>query len=322
MARSRQRTSSTTLRRPCSTTSRATTRSSACRPSTPAPPSSTRLKNSGRSPPRLSSAYSPLPRRFTGIEFALAHASPPSLFIIHKRERLDPDQGPSISVPSPLTSSPPVRPLAAYFIINNRIYQSPDVYTLLSNRLVLPSILSPVAAQTTLIQLTSLNALQSSLDLLRRHRPDYTPRSGFVWPIIDSSPDTPPKKSDLAVLHSDDPAVDAPERHKLHGPKKQQNNSLMVYAMRTTAIHSNITPSRPLTSASAPATASAQPALTPAPSSQRTPTPKAPSTAPSPQDPPIKGPAGAGKKKKKRTSLLSRVSNPLTHAIGTSVLVA
>ena len=29
-----------------------------------------------------------------------------------------------------------VRPLAAYFIMGGRIYQSPDVYTLLSNRLV------------------------------------------------------------------------------------------------------------------------------------------------------------------------------------------
>jgi len=29
-----------------------------------------------------------------------------------------------------------VRPLAAYFIMNNRIYQSPDLYTVVSNRLV------------------------------------------------------------------------------------------------------------------------------------------------------------------------------------------
>lgn len=29
-----------------------------------------------------------------------------------------------------------VRPLTAYFIIHNRIYQSPDVYSVLSNRLV------------------------------------------------------------------------------------------------------------------------------------------------------------------------------------------
>ncbi|KAN0100853.1 MED6 mediator subfamily complex component domain containing protein [Tylopilus felleus] len=221
-------------------------------------------------------------RRFTGIEFALAHVSPdspPSLFIIHKRERFSPDQ---------------VRPLAAYFIINNRIYQSPDVYTLLSNRL-----------------LTSLNALQSSLDLLRRHRPDYTPRSGFVWPIIDSSlPDASAKKPDLDAMHiDDDSAIDTPEKHKSHGPKKQQNNSLMMYAMRTTAMHSSITSSRSQASdqsASALASASAQPALTPAPSAPRPPSPKAPSTAPSPQDPAsTKAPVGAGKKKKKRTSPLS-----------------
>ena len=28
--------------------------------------------------------------------------------------------------------------MAAYFIMNNRIYQSPDLYTVLSNRLVSP----------------------------------------------------------------------------------------------------------------------------------------------------------------------------------------
>ncbi|KAF8446206.1 MED6 mediator sub complex component-domain-containing protein [Boletus edulis BED1] len=227
-------------------------------------------------------------KRFTGIEFALAHASPPSLFIVHKRERLSPDQ---------------VRPLAAYFIINNRIYQSPDVYTLLSNRL-----------------LTSLNALQSSLDLLRRHRPDYTPRSGFVWPIIDSSlPDTQPKKPDIDVPHIDDSAIEATDKHQPHGTKKHQNNSLMVYAMRTTAMHSNIASSRSQpsdhsASTSAHPSASSQPPLTSAPLAQRPATPKAPSTVPSPQDPPpVKGPVGAGKKKKKRMSLVSRMSIPLTH---------
>ncbi len=32
-------------------------------------------------------------RRFTGIEFAVVHAQPPSFFVIHKRERLSPDEG-------------------------------------------------------------------------------------------------------------------------------------------------------------------------------------------------------------------------------------
>ncbi|EEB92403.1 hypothetical protein MPER_09092 [Moniliophthora perniciosa FA553] len=94
-------------------------------------------------------------KRFTGVEFALVHSQPPSLFIIHKRERLSPEE---------------VKPLAAYFIMNNRIYQAPDVYTVLSNRL-----------------LTSIYSIQTSLEALRTHRPDYTPRTGFVWPIIDPS---------------------------------------------------------------------------------------------------------------------------------------
>jgi mediator of RNA polymerase II transcription subunit 6 len=34
-----------------------------------------------------------LHRRFTGIEFAVVHAQPPSMFVIHKRERISPDEG-------------------------------------------------------------------------------------------------------------------------------------------------------------------------------------------------------------------------------------
>ena len=32
-------------------------------------------------------------RKFVGIEFAVVHAEPPGLFIIHKRERISPDEG-------------------------------------------------------------------------------------------------------------------------------------------------------------------------------------------------------------------------------------
>lgn len=32
-------------------------------------------------------------RRFTGIEFAVVHAQPPTFFIIQKRNRLSPDEG-------------------------------------------------------------------------------------------------------------------------------------------------------------------------------------------------------------------------------------
>ena len=122
MAHSPRRMSLTTLRRPCSMTSRATIKSSACRPCTLAHPSSTRQRNSSMS----SSSYS-LPaltpfRRFTGIEFALAHALPPSLFIIHKRERLSPDQGPSHPVFSSSSASPPQSGLLPHTLSSTTVF--------------------------------------------------------------------------------------------------------------------------------------------------------------------------------------------------------
>ena len=78
-------------------------------------------------------------RRFTGIEFAVVHARPPVFFIIQKRERLSPDESalplPDFSMFSFLFELV-ARPLAVYFIMNSRIYQSPDLYTVVSNRLV------------------------------------------------------------------------------------------------------------------------------------------------------------------------------------------
>ncbi|KOS13103.1 med6-domain-containing protein [Malassezia pachydermatis] len=63
-----------------------------------------------------------LNRRFTGLEFALVHARPPGCFVIHKRWRRGPDR-----------VDPP---LAAYYVINDCVYQAPDMYTILSTRLV------------------------------------------------------------------------------------------------------------------------------------------------------------------------------------------
>ncbi|KAI0639119.1 MED6 mediator sub complex component-domain-containing protein [Trametes polyzona] len=228
-------------------------------------------------------------RRFTGIEFALVHAEPPSLFIIHKRDRLSPDE---------------VRPLAVYFILNNRIYQSPDVYTLISNRL-----------------LTSLHSLQKSLDTLRSHRPAYTPRTGFVWPIAE------PPATDAAAAGKKRtaegesvPAAEEPEElssserglaasataDTAADSKRQQNTLLLLNAMRTTALHAHESfqlpaapPEEPVPETPVTATAGRS-SMTPAPVPRGT-TPKGPSNAPTPQDPPARGPPGGGKKKKKRT---------------------
>ncbi|KAI0786090.1 MED6-domain-containing protein [Abortiporus biennis] len=218
-------------------------------------------------------------RRFTGIEFALVHSQPPSLFIIHKRDRVSPDE---------------VRPLAAYFIMNNRIYQSPDVYTLISNRL-----------------LTSLHSLQTSLSTLNQHKPAYTPRTGFVWPIVEAASSEETKKRELpeeATATSDAPGtLGASSTTKRPTAKKRVNNLLLLNAMRTTAIHANQSFTLPIAaSESADETASVdRTSPTPAPTSQKPGTPKAISNAPTPQDlSSVKTSSGLGKKKKKRTATL------------------
>ncbi|KAG6820763.1 hypothetical protein H0H93_012027 [Arthromyces matolae] len=264
---------------------------------------------------RMQTIYSGLPvaneaeelKRFTGVEFAVVHAQPPSLFIIQKRERLSPEE---------------VRPMAAYFVVNNRIYQSPDVYTILSNRL-----------------LTALHSLQTSLDVLRSHRPDYTPRTGFVWPVADPSivanEEIKKRGHDQdeteSVMDEERTSPSTSLKQKLPAnsiqggggnepPKRQQNNMLLLNAMRTTAAHSQNSVASSSFAAVSIVDASASTQLgagsqvdtpggasgTPGPppgSSSRDETPKVAmqaTNAPTPQEP-TKAPPGAGKKKRKRT---------------------
>ncbi|PPQ62782.1 hypothetical protein CVT24_000476 [Panaeolus cyanescens] len=183
-------------------------------------------------------------RRFTGVEFAVVHAQPPTFFIIQKRERLSPDE---------------VRPLAAYFIMNNRIYQAPDLYTVLSNRL-----------------LTAVTALQSSLDILRRHRPDYTPRTGFVWPITDPSLSNQEegdkkKESESGLPTEQDSSVSGVQlqERRTENPKRTQNNMLLMNAMAATAAHSktSFTTNQPTESnpPDTPVTTTMRSSATPAP---------------------------------------------------------
>ncbi len=60
-------------------------------------------------------------RRFVGIEYVVANAQPPALFVIHRRERV---------------SETEAYVQAAYYIINDAIMQAPDLLTMLGNRLV------------------------------------------------------------------------------------------------------------------------------------------------------------------------------------------
>ena len=60
-------------------------------------------------------------KKFQGTEYVLANSHPPSLFVIHRRER---------------SSETETRVVAAYYIINDAVMQAPDVYQVIGNRLV------------------------------------------------------------------------------------------------------------------------------------------------------------------------------------------
>lgn len=149
------------------------------------------------------------------------------------------------------------------------------------------------------IQLASLSALQSSLDILCKHRPDYTPRTGFVWPITDPSIEDPTKRQAVEEEYS---LTDSSNDNRKEAPKRQQNNLLLMNAMRTTAAHSKRsfsfvqTTDNLVAAADTSATTTMRSSPTPAPTSQE-PVPKAPVISQEPN----KGPIGSGKKKRKRS---------------------
>ena len=100
---------------------------------------------------------------------------------------------------------------------------------------------------TSVVKLTSLSSLQSSVDILRRYRPDYTPRMGFSWPVVEPNVEDISSAKQGDGPGSEPESSEAPneltarlEREKFptaHSSKKRQNTALLSYAMRTTAMH-------------------------------------------------------------------------------------
>jgi mediator of RNA polymerase II transcription subunit 6 len=80
--------------------------------------------------------------------------------------------------------------------------------------------------------MTAVHSLQASLNTLRAARPKFTPRTGFIWPIVES----PSTKPDVDGARKRD---DAGEPDSLPVKQRQKNNMLLLNAMRTTAAHTN-----------------------------------------------------------------------------------
>ena len=100
---------------------------------------------------------------------------------------------------------------------------------------------------TLKFQLTTLHSLQSSLDILRSHRPDFTPRTGFVWPIVEpQTGDNSSKRrnaEDTSVEGENVSSASIKAGYPARSTtttKKQENNLPLFNAMRTTVAHSVI----------------------------------------------------------------------------------
>ncbi|KAJ1030174.1 hypothetical protein NDA16_001086 [Ustilago loliicola] len=125
-------------------------------------------------------------KRFTGLEFVLVHSRAPLCFVVQKRWR---------------TSATETAPLAAYYIINDSIYQAPDMYSILATRL-----------QSTVY------GLKSSLSAQRRARPFFDPRRGhhgrFIVPDppTDSATSGAGKNGKTAAATQDDDEEEEEER--------------------------------------------------------------------------------------------------------------
>ncbi|RKP05067.1 MED6 mediator sub complex component-domain-containing protein [Thamnocephalis sphaerospora] len=87
-------------------------------------------------------------RQMTGVEFAVVHERWPALFVIRKQNRRSPTE---------------VLPLTVYHVVHGRIYQSPDMLTLLNTRM-----------------LTSLHHLETAMHRARE-LVEFQPSSGYSW---------------------------------------------------------------------------------------------------------------------------------------------
>ncbi|GAC93344.1 hypothetical protein PHSY_000909 [Pseudozyma hubeiensis SY62] len=125
-------------------------------------------------------------KRFTGLEFVLVHSRPPLCFVIQKRWRTSPTE---------------TTPLAAYYVVNDSIYQAPDLYSILATRL-----------QSTVY------GLKSSLETQRRAKPSFDSRRGhhgrFIVPDPPAESDPRSKRASTSEADEDDGTAEAEDEEE------------------------------------------------------------------------------------------------------------
>ena len=157
---------------------------------------------------------------------------------------------------------------------------------------------------------------------MRKYKPDYTPRTGFAWPITEATQektgDDKKKQTEdsstvaaaaASLTDADPELIKKLEKELLTHPKKQQNTTLLFNAMRTTAAHSFQTfheREAAAATGAAPSEVGAAPdgqrsSATPAPAPIASQSTGSQSSGPSVSQDPARSIVGTAKRKKKRT---------------------
>lgn len=110
------------------------------------------------------------------------------------------------SCSSPLCTATPT---AVYYILNDNVYQSSSLYSVINERLVRPPPLPFSPSLTSFMQLTSLHSLSASLSLLRANKPSWSPTTLYAWDIKPPHPSAVTSASVDLSIESATPAAEA-----------------------------------------------------------------------------------------------------------------
>ncbi|GAA5982657.1 hypothetical protein JCM11641_002326 [Rhodosporidiobolus odoratus] len=156
-------------------------------------------------------------RRFVGTEFVVAHASPPNLFILHKRERTSPTEA---------------TVLGAFYILNGNVYQAPSLFEVLNERV-----------------LTATHALSTSLESITAIKPAWTPSSHYNWdikppPVASTLPATDEPDQGEKREREEEAVEGAEKREKLEQVEEEERpaeafNPLLFRALQAVAMRTD-----------------------------------------------------------------------------------
>ena len=103
-------------------------------------------------------------KQMIGIEYIVSRVQLPILFVIQKQDRRSETEGSQLEFLTPeLTASSLAYPMASYYVLDGRVFQAPDLYSVVTSRL-----------------LNGLKNVQLAADACRS-RSWFHPNMGYQW---------------------------------------------------------------------------------------------------------------------------------------------